>query len=299
MADNALAPKPQNALIAAYQRYIGQPVAQVLGGGVRGYFGLDMPEYADELGREVYRQAQAIGNVPGVGAPAGAFKTAVKFAPEAAMFIGSLAKTFDRAANAKAVALEKAGVNPRAIWEETGNWRGPDGNWRQEISDLPAEFRTNFEAAYPSKANKYSAAGLEGPVGGMFRHEDLYAAYPEMLRSERMTLQRRPDWMGTAGETGTYRPGRIEVSSVTEKGAKSTALHEIQHAVQRRENWERGGSESKFGGGEEAFQKYRQLAGEAEARATQARMNLTPAQRRALFPEESYDIPLNQLILRR
>ena len=44
---------------------------------------------------------------------------------------------------------------------------------------------------------------------------------------------------------------------------------------------------------------YRRLAGEAEARATQSRINLNPAQRRALFPEESYDVPINQLIIRR
>jgi len=40
------------------------------------------------------------------------------------------------------------------------------------------------------------------------------------------------------------------------------------------------------------------LAGEAEARATQARMNMTPEQRRAMFPEESYDVPINELIIR-
>ena len=299
MADNALAPRPLNALVSAYQRYIGQPTAQLLGGGVRGFLGLDVPSYATNLGREAYKTGQALGNMPGVGGPAGAFKAAAQFAPEAAMFIGAMAKTWDRASNAKAVELEKAGVNPRAIWEETGNWRGPDGNWRQEISDLPAEFRTNFEAAYPSKANEYSAAGLEGPLGGMFTHKDLYAAYPDLLTKERMTLKKRPDWMGEAGESGSYRPSRVEVSSRTEQGAKSKALHELQHAVQQRENWQGGGSESMFGFGEEAFEKYRRLSGEAEARAAQARMNLTPAQRRALFPEESYDIPLNQLIIRR
>jgi hypothetical protein len=47
------------------------------------------------------------------------------------------------------------------------------------------------------------------------------------------------------------------------------------------------------------YDAYKRLAGEAEARATQSRMNLTPAQRRALFPEESYDVPLNELIIRR
>ena len=47
-----------------------------------------------------------------------------------------------------------------------------------------------------------------------------------------------------------------------------------------------------------AREAYRRLAGEAEARATQARMNMTPAERRAAFPEESYDVPINQLIVR-
>jgi hypothetical protein len=50
---------------------------------------------------------------------------------------------------------------------------------------------------------------------------------------------------------------------------------------------------------EEAFQNYRRFAGEAEARATQARMNMTPEQRRATFPFDSYDVPVNQLIVRR
>lgn len=47
-----------------------------------------------------------------------------------------------------------------------------------------------------------------------------------------------------------------------------------------------------------AREAYRRLAGEAEARATQARMNMTPAERRAAFPEESYDVPINQIIVR-
>lgn len=43
---------------------------------------------------------------------------------------------------------------------------------------------------------------------------------------------------------------------------------------------------------------YKRLAGEAEARATQARMNLNAAQRRELFPLDSYDVPLDELIVR-
>jgi hypothetical protein len=42
---------------------------------------------------------------------------------------------------------------------------------------------------------------------------------------------------------------------------------------------------------------YRRLAGEAEARATQARMNMNAEQRKAVYPLDSYDVPLDQLII--
>ena len=48
----------------------------------------------------------------------------------------------------------------------------------------------------------------------------------------------------------------------------------------------------------EALDAYNRLAGEAEARAVEARMNLNAAQRRALFPLDSYDVPVDQLIVR-
>jgi hypothetical protein len=43
---------------------------------------------------------------------------------------------------------------------------------------------------------------------------------------------------------------------------------------------------------------YRRLAGEAEARATQKRMDMTAKERRATFPEDSYDVPIEELIVR-
>jgi hypothetical protein len=46
------------------------------------------------------------------------------------------------------------------------------------------------------------------------------------------------------------------------------------------------------------FDLYQRLAGEAEARAVQTRMNMTPQERRVIFPYESYDVPVNQLIVR-
>ena len=45
------------------------------------------------------------------------------------------------------------------------------------------------------------------------------------------------------------------------------------------------------------MQAYLRSAGEAEARAAQNRMNMTNAERRAKFPYESYDVPINDLIV--
>jgi hypothetical protein len=47
------------------------------------------------------------------------------------------------------------------------------------------------------------------------------------------------------------------------------------------------------------FEQYRRLAGEAEARAVQGRKVLDQEQRRRVFPLQSYDVPINELIIRR
>lgn len=43
---------------------------------------------------------------------------------------------------------------------------------------------------------------------------------------------------------------------------------------------------------------YRRLAGEAEARLVQKRMNYTPEMRRAVAPWQQFDVPVEQQILR-
>jgi hypothetical protein len=77
----------------AYQQNIGEPFAAVVGGAGRGYLGLDKPEYGGLLSEESYRMGQAMGNMPAVGMPAGAFKAAAQ-APgllsDAAQFLRNL-----------------------------------------------------------------------------------------------------------------------------------------------------------------------------------------------------------------
>ena len=74
----ATALDPLRRAYEAYQRSIGQPFQQAVRGGVRGYFGLPMMSDADALGREAYRQAEALGYTPGVGMPAGAVRLAAE-----------------------------------------------------------------------------------------------------------------------------------------------------------------------------------------------------------------------------
>jgi hypothetical protein len=77
----------------AYQQNIGEPFAAVVGGAGRGYLGLDKPEYGGLLSDEAYRTGQAMGYLPALGAPAGAFKAAAQ-APgllsDAAQFLRNL-----------------------------------------------------------------------------------------------------------------------------------------------------------------------------------------------------------------
>jgi hypothetical protein len=88
----------------AYQQNIGQPFANVAGPFGRGLLGLDKPEYGQE---QAYRTGQAVGNMPAVSAPVGAFKAAMQ-APEA---IGAVAAITPKAAKKIADALVGQQVN--------------------------------------------------------------------------------------------------------------------------------------------------------------------------------------------
>lgn len=279
-----------------------------------------------------------------------------------AIFIGAAAKTWDAAAAAKAKELEKAGADARSIWQQTGTWKGPDGKWRQEIDDSQARAIEN-RAAAKFMAGPGPAEYPVGAVSNVMQHREMSAAYPSVMDIKTRLKK---------GEGGAYMPstGFGEAFDLPSTGTRSTALHEMQHAVQQREGFAKGGTErgaaddvaamifekkkrssdiqkssefqeaqaleNKLGWeaieGKVPFEQYertitnhpgypllaeyrqlqewlrtapssgmeayRRLAGEAEARAVQTRMNLTPVERRATFPPESYDVPIEQLIIR-
>jgi len=303
-------------------------------------------------------------------------------------FIGKGAKTWSAAMAQKAQELEAAGVDTRKIWQETGTWKAPDGQWRQEIPDNVAGFKK-------SGISDIYSFGYR-PQEKVFSHNELYSAYPDAGKIQ--TTYASGDIAKEAGNYGAhFSPEENMISlSVPRKNADlskatSSNIHELQHAVQEREGFAKGGSPENFdpktaerardilsyrkeidnyiaknwpnaknefevrsnadnalrqeyyrlgahdmlpsheiiseaispnynagtAGRQQleqmvkefgldkkvtpnsAMDMYRRLAGEAEARATQARLPLNAAQRRATFPADSYDVPLDQLIIRR
>lgn len=217
----------------------------------------------------------------------------MKNIPVGNMFIGETAKTWDEVAAAQAKMLEKQGKTPQQIWKDTGTFKGPDGKYRQEIADDLATLNPIKQKAIDWMSEPGPSSYPGGKVSDLLAHTNLNNAYPEVLNI-RSSLKK--------GESASYYPNDgfgelIESPVIFQSGqlkdpslTKSQTLHELQHAIQKREGWAAGaGSDEK---------NYRKFAGEAEARATQARMNMTPEQRRAVFPYESYDVPVNKLIVK-
>lgn len=300
------------------------------------------------------------------------------------MFVGPNSATFDKVNAVRAHEMERAGVDPEKIWQETGTFRGPDKQWRQEISDVGSKITDDVYHGIKEKQS------FTGPASQALTHEELYKAYPELANIESgLYASQRP--------SGTYDASTktITASGPGTTSQKSAMLHELQHAIQQKEGFARGGSASSiapdiaqakydlkeierqmshlhdkasdearyyiakakeepeykkfvdeafakykaqlgeksdknpFGvdlndavkfhiieknglvnklgtqaenlrklAGLEPVEAYRNLAGEAESRATQARMKMTEEERRKIFPLNSYDVPIKNLIVK-
>ena len=251
------------------------------------------------------------------------------------IFVGENSKTWDKVDAVRAKAMEKKGATPEQIWQETGTFRGPEGKWRQEISDENLKINDLGGGKVSLSHPELQAAYDQLPKGVKVELDPQYVQMSEYRAPESELAWQR-------GEGGTIRTPANEPTPLDIYG------HELQHAVQAREGFSGGGSPNRMVAllqdmakqkREEArnylsatndptarqkglslekqarlledkavsahqseqskLELYNQLAGEAEARAVQERFYMTPEQRRATFPYESYDVPVNQLIIRK
>ena len=195
------------------------------------------------------------------------------------IFIGENANTWNKEAAKTAVEMEKAGAKPEDIWSATGTFRGAEGKLRQEISDVPAVFREDQLPQAPSllsvatqylrdkgvitnpnrdiasigvpeelrkEAIDYAKTKLqqmEQPktlLGNVFEHPELLQAYPDLAN---IKVGKETSGM----YRGMYNP--VENTITTGGGviggadqARSTMLHELQHAIQEKEGMAKGGN---------------------------------------------------------
>lgn len=198
--------------------------------------------------------------------------------PGRATAAGIGARTADSAALRRAEALEKSGTDNETIRQETGWYRGMDGQWRFEIDDSDAAFSRSGEAQYSADNADYARytqlmnrmltgelteaehaelLGLDKKNGStkkelarridegnatlrdILQHNALFDAYPEIAETK-VKFADMPS--GTAGsynrETNTITLDTKLKYDANE--ALDALMHEVQHRVQAAEGFAGG-----------------------------------------------------------
>ena len=164
----------------------------------------------------------------------------------AGIFGGRLAKGADLAALKRAEEMAAGGASRDDIWKTTGWFQGADKKWRFEIDDSASKLNPNT-----FKANT-ATESPEAPIASQLWHKQLYENYPE-IRETMATAKvgaESPKWntqdsgSGFFWDRGAAAPPLINIEAPNRQAGRSVALHELQHAVQKREGFARGGSPS-------------------------------------------------------
>ncbi|WP_447843457.1 PLxRFG domain-containing protein [Pseudomonas aeruginosa] len=194
------------------------------------------------------------------------------------------------------------GENAEVVRRDTGWHRSADGKWRFEISDHQASIAVAGETAGAiinmAHLNAINDERSRPTVGDVLNHPQLFAAYPDL---QRIPVAVMPEGVTALARLRRFATGnQVEVQANMPRTEVASAIpHELQHAIQIREGFAMGGSARAFVSN---FDKtgaatYRRLAGEVEARNTQARLKMTPRLRRDIAPDESADIPESQVLV--
>lgn len=158
-------------------------------------------------------------------------------------FIGRQANGYDFDAELKAAKMYNQRDNngkrvytDDEIWQKTGTFKGPDGQWRQEIPDGP------------DNGVKYKPPGRKGTkttLGDIIDHPKLFAAYPNL---KKMPIEFYGDDHEFGYAAGYFNPATGGLAFHTDYAKSdideyhSTIHHEIQHAIQAIEDWQNGGN---------------------------------------------------------
>lgn len=154
------------------------------------------------------------------------------------MFAGEQAKDADLGALEEAKSMLMAGKKNEDILKKTGWFVGLDGKWRWEFSDRGARLKKSGLA-------RLKKTGDSILLYELLDHPKLFENYPE-FRGVRVVVNNRRKSLGRSFTDFGYAKIELNINDVMEglRSALSTIVHEIQHAVQRAEGFERGASKS-------------------------------------------------------
>ena len=249
---------------------------------------------------------------------------------------GRMAAGADDAALQKMLDMERQGkYSGDRIRQETGWERGVDNQPKFEMSDAYAEIHPDLEKAMRKAAGQAGTAQLDTKLGDAYYNPPALDAYP-FLKDRDLTIQYKPSDPKFAGGRSyeahplTGRPTlelRVNDWDHPQYGVKSILAHEIQHPIQELEGFGRGANSKENSG--TTFNRMRQeilddmkkagtpmspmkiqeatdLAairayvlreGEVAARNAQTRMDMTPAEIKAIGSRYTQDVPSqNQIV---
>jgi len=150
----------------------------------------------------------------------------------------------------------------REIWNETGWWEITPGQWSYEIDDSMS-----------------TVTMRDGVLRNALKHPKLFEQYP-VLKDVQVKFKDLGDT-----QRGAFSPKNNLISinsNFPSELQRSTLQHEVQHIIQEQEGSSTGGS---FDVNDTLAQdKYWRRTGEIEARLVQKRLNMPPAQRKAVPP---------------
>jgi hypothetical protein len=162
------------------------------------------------------------------------------------MMIGPSATLYNPQSAFEAAKMLKAGEAPQTVFAKTNTTKGLDDLFRQELSDVNSHIKGG-PTFYDAVMDRMKA--LEKPSGDpmyakdVFYHPKLYEAYPQLGDIEIEFVAK-----GNKA-TASYNPVNnvIKINEkLTPQEARSSMLHELQHAVQEIEGFNKGADANKI-----------------------------------------------------
>lgn len=221
-----------------YQSNIGQPfVRSPVGQGISGYLGLAPANETSPS--EAYRVGQAMGNMPAIGAPSGAFKAATQIPGlleglSGAALIGPRSTNpatrtmFDKIKELSSIGATRQDIQkvfPNASLVEVS-----PGQYAVEISDKAAAFTKKLQ---PGKETTRK-------LGEILSHDKLFREYPE-LKDLDVTMMLDEKQKFPKGDFNK-KTKSINISANSPEELLNTLTHEVEHWIQFKEAWPSGGN---------------------------------------------------------